>query len=151
MFRRTAYLLLTACTIGLSAPAGAENSGLVVKLPNDPLAFKAPLAGLPQTAVLYGDPAKPGLYVARVKFPAGIKVMPHTHTDEVRTILVLSGTMYFGVGEQWDESKLQAYPAGTFFTEPANTPHFAWAKDGEVVAHLTSIGPSGTKFIAQQK
>jgi len=91
------------------------------------------------------------LYVARVKFPAGIKVMPHTHTDEVRTILVLSGTMYFGVGEQWDESKLQAYPAGTFFTEPANTPHFAWAKDGEVVAHLTSIGPSGTKFIAQQK
>jgi len=36
--------------------------------------------------------------------------MPHWHPDEWRTAVVLSGTLYFGVGEQWDESKLKAYP-----------------------------------------
>lgn len=140
-------IALTLATAG----AYAESAGVVVKLPDEQLAFKAPLAGLPQTAILYGDPTKAGLYVARVKFPAGVKVMPHTHTDEVRTVLIMSGTMYFGIGEQWDESKLKVYPAGTFFTEPANTPHFAWAKDGEVIAHLTSVGPTGTTFIPQKK
>ena len=47
--------------------------------------------------------------------------------------MVLSGTLYFGSGEVWDESKLKAYPAGTFYTEPAGAPHFVWAKDGEVI------------------
>ena len=43
--------------------------------------------------------------------------MPHWHPDEWLTAMVLSGTLYFGVGEQWDESKLKAYPAGTFYSE----------------------------------
>jgi hypothetical protein len=37
--------------------------------------------------------------------------MPHWHADDWRTAVVLSGTFYFGVDEQWDESKLKAYPA----------------------------------------
>jgi hypothetical protein len=35
--------------------------------------FKGPLSGPPQTAVLYGDPTKPGVFVSRVKFPADWK------------------------------------------------------------------------------
>ena len=69
--------------------------------------------------------------------------MPHWHPDAVRTVLVMSGTFYFAVGEQWDESKLKAYPAGTLYSEPPNTPHFAWAKDGEVILQVTAIGPTG--------
>ena len=46
------------------------------------------------------------------------KVMPHWHPEEWRTTVVLSGTIYFGVGKQWDESKLRTYPAGTFYSEP---------------------------------
>jgi hypothetical protein len=34
------------------------------------------------TAILFGDPSKPGVYVTRTKFPAGLKVLPHTHPDE---------------------------------------------------------------------
>ena len=64
--------------------------------------------------------------------------MPHWHPDTVRTVLVMSGTFYFAVGEQWDESKLKAYPAGTLYSEPAKTPHFAWAKDGEVILQVTA-------------
>jgi len=46
-----------------------------------------------------------------VKFPPGFKVMPHFHPDE-RTVVVLSGTWYMGVGEEWDESKMKGYPPG---------------------------------------
>jgi quercetin dioxygenase-like cupin family protein len=50
--------------------------------------------------------------------------MPHRHPDTVRTVLVLSGTFYFAVGEQWDDGKLVAYPAGTLYSEPPRTPHY---------------------------
>jgi hypothetical protein len=72
-----------------------------------------------------------------------MKVMPHWHPDTVRTVLVMSGTFYFAVGEQWDESKLKPYPAGTLYSEPAKTAHYAWAKDGEVILQVTAIGPTG--------
>ena len=117
----------------------ADNAG-IVKLPQE-ITFKATAAGV-ETAVLYGDPAKPGLYVIRLKLPAGVKVVPHTHPEEVRTLTVLSGTLYFGFGDQYDESKLTPYPAGTFFSELPNVPHFVAAKDSEVIFQATGIGPS---------
>jgi quercetin dioxygenase-like cupin family protein len=101
---------------------------------------------------LYGDPTKAGVYVTRVKIPPGFKFMPHWHPDEWRTAVVLSGTYYFGVGEQWDESKVKAYPAGTFYTEPSKTPHYGWAaKDGEVIVQITGMGPTGTTPIPQKQ
>jgi quercetin dioxygenase-like cupin family protein len=93
---------------------------------------------------LYGDPTKPGVFVTRVKFSAGWKDPPHWHPDEVRTVVVLSGTFYFGSGDKWDESKFKAYPAGTFYSEPSKAPHYTWAKDGEVIIQITGVGPSGT-------
>jgi hypothetical protein len=57
----------------------------------------------------------------------------------------------FVVGEQWDESKLKAYPAGTFYSEPPRTPHYVWAKDGEVIIQTTGMGPTGTTMIAQKQ
>ena len=91
-----------------------------------------------------------GLYVDRIKFMPDMKVMPHWHPDTVRTVLVMSGTFYFAVGEQWDESKLKAYPAGTLYSEPARSPHYAWAKDGEVILQVTAIGPTGNVPIPQK-
>jgi hypothetical protein len=65
--------------------------------------------------------------------------------------VVLSGTLYFGVGEQWDESKVKAYPAGTFYSEPPKTPHYVWAKDREVIIQTTGMGPTGTTMIPQKQ
>jgi hypothetical protein len=81
----------------------------------------------------------------------GMKVMPHWHPDTTRTVLVMSGTLYFAVGKQWDESKLKAYPAGTLYSEPARSPHYAWAKDGEVILQVTAIGPTGNVPIPQKQ
>jgi quercetin dioxygenase-like cupin family protein len=126
--------------------ASAQEAG-VVTFPQDVVFHGA--AGEPQHVTLIGDSAKPGLYVDRIKFAAGTKVMPHFHPDPARTVLVLSGTFYFAVGEQWDESKLRAYPAGTLYSEPPGTPHFAWAKDGDVILQVTAIGPTGNTRVPQ--
>jgi quercetin dioxygenase-like cupin family protein len=125
--------------------AVAQSAQPVLKLPNE-IEFKAPVSPGTQNAVLYGDPTKAGVYVQRTKFPPGTKVMPHWHPDEWRTAVVLSGMLYFGVGEQWDESKLKAYPAGTFYSEPPKTPHFVWAKDDEV-SGTNRHDPDTTKAI----
>jgi quercetin dioxygenase-like cupin family protein len=95
-----------------------------------------------QQAKIVGDPAKPGMYVVRSKFPPGLRVEPHFHPDE-RIVTVLSGTVYVSYGEQFDESKMQALPAGSVWTEPANQPHFTWAKDGEALIQVVGNGPSG--------
>lgn len=139
-----AGVTLILCTVGTQA--FTQGDAAIVKLPPE-IVFKGPLTGPPQTVVLYGDPSKPGLFVTRVRFSAGWKDMPHWHPDPARTVVVLSGTFYFGSGDNWDESKFIAYPAGTFYSEPPKAPHFTWAKDGEVIIQLTGMGPSGKTFI----
>lgn len=80
--------------------------------------------------------------MVRSKFPPGLRVEPHFHPDE-RIVTVLAGTVYVGYGEQFDESKMKALPAGSVWTEPANQPHFTWAKDGEALIQVVGNGPSG--------
>src|SRR5258708_37735040 len=60
----------------------------VVKLPQD-IVYKG-LSGAPQHATLFGDSSQPGLYVDRIKFMPGMKVMPHWHPDSLRTTLGMS-------------------------------------------------------------
>ena len=74
-------LVLALCVAGLSGLAYAQSAGTgVIRLPNE-IEFKGPLTGAPQTALLYGDPTKPGVFVSRVKFSAGWKDPPHWHPD----------------------------------------------------------------------
>jgi quercetin dioxygenase-like cupin family protein len=151
MNTRTACLLLALSTAGAWWPAHAQSADTsIVKLPQD-ITYKGLLPGAPQHVTLFGDSSQPGLYVDRIRFLPGMKVMPHWHPDTVRTVLVMSGTLYFAIGEQWDESKLKAYPAGTLYSEPAKTPHFAWAKDGEVILQVTAIGPTGNTPIPRKQ
>ena len=140
-------LALLAC----NAAAGyTQTTESIIKLPNE-IEFKSPVTPSNlQSAVLFGDPSKAGVYVVRIKYAAGAKVMPHWHPDEVRTATVLSGTYYFAVGERWDESRLQPHPVGTFLSEPAKTPHYAWAKDGEVIVQFMGLGPTGITMIPQK-
>ncbi len=131
-------------------PTLAQEAASIVKLPHQ-MEYKAAPGGTgPETVVLFGDPAKPGVFVMRAKFAKGTKVMPSWRPDAWRTAVVLSGTYYYGVGERWDETKLEAYPAGTFFSHPSKHPHFAWAKDGEVIVQFTAMGPTSITRIPQQ-
>ena len=98
-------------------------------------------------AKLVGDDQKPGMYMYRSRFPAGAKVQPHFHPDE-RIVTVMSGTLYMGYGDRFDESAMKALPAGSIWTEPARQSHYVWAKDGEVVIQVVGgNGPTGTTRI----
>jgi quercetin dioxygenase-like cupin family protein len=134
----------------LGGSLGAQQTvAPVLKLPSD-VEFKGPTRST-QRAVLFGDPTKPGLFVERIKFFPGYKSRPHYHPDEMRTVVVLSGTIHFGVGEEWDEGKLKAFPEGTFYTEPPGMPHFAWVKDAEVIIQVTALGPTGMIPVTRRK
>ena len=100
-----------------------------------------------QFMMIYGAPNKPGPFIFRAKFPPGYKLPPHKHPD-ARTVTVLKGTYYSAIGDTFDESKLQAFPVGTFYFSPANTGHFSATKNEEVIIQESGEGPdSGIKYI----
>lgn len=97
-------------------------------------------------AVVVGDPAQPAPYVIRVKVPSGVKLMPHKHPED-RIYTVISGVFYIGVGDRFDEGKLEAYPPGSVIVLPGDTHHFHWAKSGEYVTQVNAIGPLGLEYL----
>jgi len=100
-----------------------------------------------QTAVLVGDPGAPAPYAQRIRIPAGTKLRPHWHPNMARMVTVISGTLYFAYGDKFDEAKLKAMPAGSFFTEPRNMPHYAVTRNEEALLQLNAIGPDGTVYV----
>jgi hypothetical protein len=98
-----------------------------------------------QRADMTGDDTKPGPYMYRIRFPANFKMQAHGHPD-VRTYTILSGTWYIGWGNKFDESKLIALPAGSYYIEPAKIPHFVATK-GEVEVQITGNGPTGVNYV----
>jgi quercetin dioxygenase-like cupin family protein len=94
---------------------------------------------------LVGDPSKPGPYTLRLKFPKGYRIAPHTHPD-AREVTIISGIYATGYGDKFDEAALKVLPAGSFYTEPANVPHFIEIKE-DVVLQVSGKGPSGRRFI----
>ncbi len=92
-----------------------------------------------QMAVLLGDPTKSGIYIMRLKLPAGAKLPPHVHGD-TENVTVISGTLWVGLGKTEDQNQMKALPAGTFVSVPANLPHYAMVKE-ETVIQIDGMGP----------
>jgi quercetin dioxygenase-like cupin family protein len=97
-------------------------------------------------AVVVGQPSEPGPYTIRVKAPHGERLMPHKHPED-RVYTVISGVFYIGLGDEFDASKLEAYPPGAVIVLPGNTSHFHWAKAGEYITQVTAVGPLGMEYL----
>ena len=95
-----------------------------------------------QEMIIVGNSKNSGMYVVRSKYAHGLRIQPHFHPDD-RIVTVLYGTIYLGYGKKFDEKKMKALPPGSIWTEPANQPHYSWAKDGEVLIQIIGSGPSG--------
>ncbi|SFV27035.1 cupin domain-containing protein [Hyphomicrobium facile] len=93
-----------------------------------------------QTAVVFGDPSKPGLFVIRAKFPPHYVVPPHIH-PVFEAVTVLSGTMGSGMGETVDKASGKILPTGSILLLPADHPHYVWAGDTETVVQVVGNGP----------
>jgi quercetin dioxygenase-like cupin family protein len=98
-----------------------------------------------ETVVLKGDPTKPGIYVLALRAAPNMTIQAHTHKDD-RVATVLQGTWYFGYGSKYDEKALTALPAGSTYTEPPNTAHFARTRE-QVVIQIVGYGPSSTTYV----
>src|SRR5689334_9778812 len=91
-------------------PAGHDDARM---FPPNRIEWKDGPPSLPpgaKVAVLEGDPAKPGPFVFRIKFPDGYRVPPHTHPKPER-VTVLAGTLHLGLGDTFDPSQGRALPA----------------------------------------
>ena len=143
------FALATLAGVGVAAAiqglcAAGEQDVMALTPSEMKWSARGGLAGVEQVN-LVGNPAKPGPYTIRLKFPTGYKVAPHTHPD-YREVTILSGTWYTGYGEKADEGALKKLPAGSFYTEPANVAHFIEVRD-PVVMQVSGTGPSGRKFV----
>lgn len=128
---RTAQVRLTSKDIdGLPAStAGTGTSGV---------------AGV-STRLLYGDPAKPGLYSVELSVAPNTVIEAHRHRD-ARTATVVSGLWHFGYGAANDAASEVSLPAGSFYTEPGGVAHFATTGPEGAVVVITGYGPSDTTY-----
>ena len=138
---------LLAATLTVSSMAMAEGELRGVR-PDD-IVWKLIRKEPPLSrAFIQGDLDQPGAFTFRVRAAAGHKLMPHTHPDD-RVITVLEGTYWSAVGELWDESKLVAFPRGSFYVVPAGVPHYSAVLDGETVFQESGTGPSRNDMVPQ--
>ncbi|HET8699024.1 MAG TPA: cupin domain-containing protein [Gammaproteobacteria bacterium] len=109
---------------------------------------KAP-NGTSESAVLFGDPSKPGPYVIRLKWLPGNMSRPHTHSTD-RFFVVISGTWWVGSGTTFDPDSTVPMPAGSYVIHHAGQPHYDGAKGEETVIQVWGTGPMVTES-AEQK
>jgi len=99
-----------------------------------------------QTALLWGSP-KQGASGSMVKIPAGQKHALHTHTANLRQVII-SGTWIIGP----DEASAKEYGSGSFVFTPGGWKHYSACKEGaECVFYQDGSGPFDIKPAEEQK
>ncbi|MGN6513379.1 MAG: cupin domain-containing protein [Lysobacteraceae bacterium] len=131
-------LALLAAPSPRTAPAGAAAHVMVDAASLD---WGPAPPGLPpgvQAAVLSGDPGKPGLFVIRLKAPAGYRIPRHWHpTDE--HVTVLEGDFHLDMGGA-DGAHAHDFAPGGYALLPAKMQHAASTNGGAVV-QVSGMGP----------
>jgi len=146
---RFAQLLLAASVLfSFSAAAELDPKVLSYTLPEN-VQWKPNAAGTQETAILYGDPLKPGPYAVLLKWKAGNMSRPHYHPND-RYIMVVKGTWWLGTGPKFDPASTVPVPAGTWVVHNAKGIHYDGAKDADVIIMLHGMGP-GTQTAAEEK
>ena len=89
--------------------------------------------------MLEGDPGAPSRdYTVRLKMPDGYRIASHWH-PQWENVTIIYGTFKVGMGDRFEESKMTAFPAGSFAYLDPDMHHYAMASGGVVVqVHGTS-------------
>ena len=117
----------------------------------DELKWSAPAAYAPgaQLAVIKGNPTKEGLYVVRLKVPAGYRIEGHTHPND-ENVTVLSGSFNIGTGDKLDQTKGTLVKAGGYSYVAKGMTHYAWFTE-DTVLQLHGMGPQGITYVDPTK
>ena len=139
---RAAVLALAVTLLAAPCASAAElDRGAVDFVPPSEIKWVKNAAGTNESAVLFGDPSKPGPYVVRLRWFPGNMSRPHFHPND-RFFVVLSGTWWMGTGTTFDPNATVPAPAGSYVIHYGGKVHFDGAKDEEVVIQVWGMGPA---------
>lgn len=148
---QSSLLSATVCASALflfSAPGFAQSQHQHAMVNPGDVVWKDGPASLPkgaQMSVLYGDPAKDGMFVMRLKFPQNYKIPPHTHTAH-EIVTVVSGEFNIGMGATADAGKMKTIGTGGVVAMPPGMQHYVQINQ-ETVVQLSTQGPWGINYV----
>jgi len=141
--------LVFAGMLGASSAAELNPAAVIYKLP-DQIPWGPVNASGAQTAVVVGDPTKPGFYMVYNRWTKGNHFSrPHFHPND-RYIVVLQGTWWVGSGPKFDPANTTPMPAGSLVTHFGKQVHWDGAKDEDTVLLIMGEGPA-TSTAAEEK
>jgi len=133
--------LALAGMLSMSSAAELNPAAITIKMP-DQIPWSPVDARGAQTAVVVGDPTKPGFYMVYNKWTKGNHFShPHFHPND-RFITVIKGTWWVATGNKFDKENTVPMPAGTFVTHFAKQVHWDGAKDEETWLLIVGEGPA---------
>ena len=134
---------------GCAQPTTLDPAVIAFQLPDAIKWVDNPRAGN-RSAILEGDPAKPGRYAMLLQWLPGNMSRPHFHPND-RHFLVISGTWWVGAGPTFDPNATVPLPAGSSVTHFAKGVHFDGAKDEQATILVWGEGPAtSTPFAPPQ-
>ena len=137
LFQFTVAILVFA-TFGSVMAADLDPTAIRMTLP-DKIPWK--ITPNADTAILAGDPSKPGIYVELTRWHAHHMSRPHFHPYD-RYIYVISGTWWVGTGTKYDPDSTVPMAPGSYVTHFAKGIHYDGAKDADCVIEIVGMGPA---------
>ena len=107
----------------------------------DQIEWKGRAGSKNQTATLFSDPSKTGLYVQLLKRGPDDWSQPHSHPND-RILTVLAGTMRIGTGSKFDKENTVSLGPGSVVKDFANQMHFDGSGPDGLTLEIVSIGPA---------
>lgn len=140
---------------GTAEASPINTSETIYTLPED-IKFN-PQSGAPpksvETALLYSDPGKEGIYYALLRWYPGYMSAPHSYASD-RLCVVVSGTWWINSGADFDPGHTVPVQAGTFVRRLARTWHYDGVPRGEaqpVTIAICGIGPVDIRLAEPDK
>jgi quercetin dioxygenase-like cupin family protein len=144
----SAVIVVAAMSVAMARAQQLDPKVVGFKLP-DQIEWKTNPAGTNRSAVLQGDPSKPGPYAMLLQWLPGNMSRPHFHPND-RFFIVVSGTWWVGTGDKFDPESTVPVPAGSYVIHYANKIHYDGAKGEECVIQVWGMGPA-TSTPAEKK
>jgi hypothetical protein len=151
IWRILALPIAFGAMLSIGSAAELNSAAVVYKLP-DQIPWSAVDARGAQSAVVVGDPSKPGFYMVYNKWTKGNHFSrPHFHPND-RYIVVLQGTWWVGSGPKFDpEHGTVPMPAGSFVTHFGKQVHWDGAKDEDAVLLIMGEGPATATTVPEEQ
>lgn len=135
-----AVLFVVCSGAAIAQNVALDPAAVAFMLPDQIKWVDNPAAGN-RTAVLQGDPTKPGPYAQLLQWLPNHMSKPHFHPND-RRFIVVSGTWWVGTGPEFKPDATVPLPAGSSVTHFAKGVHYDGAKAEQATILVWGEGPA---------